>query len=327
MRQAPSRNRSSMAMPHQQTQPVWPNATSAMASAALSNPAYLRLMSAFANQNIPENTQHFNNQRGFQNQLVLPSNHSSGTLTPGSNFGNTPSSTPSRGCFMDITKRISQENESNHENNQEHVETGVVTDSPLLMAPTSVAIPNRLQLRYIAKIGQFGEADGQFTEPSGIATNQHNQLVVADTNSHRIQIFNNHGAFLWRFGECGKRAGQVLYPNRIAIGPEGEYVFTERAPQCLVQVFDQNGTFIRRFGSGDLRHPRGLCIDPEGHVLVLECQVMSVTIYDMRGTRLRRFTFEGIRFPSSICVNDQQEIFIADNIQHYVYVSYNVKIL
>lgn len=54
----------------------------------------------------------------------------------------------------------------------------------------------------------------QFTEPSGVAVNAQNDIIVADTNNHRIQVFDKEGRFKFQFGECGKRDGQLLYPNR-----------------------------------------------------------------------------------------------------------------
>jgi hypothetical protein len=63
--------------------------------------------------------------------------------------------------------------------------------------------------------GEFGVMEGQFTEPSGVAVNAQNDIIVADTNNHRIQIFDKEGRFKFQFGECGKRDGQLLYPNRL----------------------------------------------------------------------------------------------------------------
>lgn len=54
----------------------------------------------------------------------------------------------------------------------------------------------------------------QFTEPSGVAVSAQNDIIVADTNNHRIQVFDKEGRFKFQFGECGKRDGQLLYPNR-----------------------------------------------------------------------------------------------------------------
>ena len=50
-----------------------------------------------------------------------------------------------------------------------------------------------------------------------MAVNAQNDIIVADTNNHRIQIFDKEGRFKFQFGECGKLAGQLLYPNRVAV--------------------------------------------------------------------------------------------------------------
>ena len=84
---------------------------------------------------------------------------------------------------------------------------------------------------YHCKFGEFGVLEGQFTEPSGVAVNAQNDIVVADTNNHRIQIFDKEGRFKFQFGECGKRDGQLLYPNRVAVvKSSGDIIVTERSP-------------------------------------------------------------------------------------------------
>ena len=72
----------------------------------------------------------------------------------------------------------------------------------------------RQKMIYHCRFGEFGVMEGQFTEPSGVAVNAQNDIIVADTNNHRIQVFNKDGHFKFQFGECGKRDGQLLYPNR-----------------------------------------------------------------------------------------------------------------
>lgn len=75
----------------------------------------------------------------------------------------------------------------------------------------------RQKMIYHCKFGEFGVMEGQFTEPSGVAVNAQNDVIVADTNNHRIQIFDKEGRFKFQFGECGKKDGQLLYPNRVAV--------------------------------------------------------------------------------------------------------------
>uniref|UniRef100_A0AC35EXE7 Uncharacterized protein n=1 Tax=Panagrolaimus sp. PS1159 TaxID=55785 RepID=A0AC35EXE7_9BILA len=103
----------------------------------------------------------------------------------------------------------------------------------------------RFSMGYSAKLGGFGDADGQFTEPSGLVVNAEGDIVVADTNNHRIQIFDSNCNFKFAFGKPGKRDGQLLYPNRVAINPKNnDFVITERSPTHQVQIFDRFGSFI-----------------------------------------------------------------------------------
>lgn len=48
----------------------------------------------------------------------------------------------------------------------------------------------RHKMVYHCKFGEFGVLEGQFTEPSGVAVNAQNDIIVADTNNHRIQVWH-----------------------------------------------------------------------------------------------------------------------------------------
>jgi len=55
----------------------------------------------------------------------------------------------------------------------------------------------RQKMIYHCKFGEFGVLEGQFTEPSGVAVNAQNDIIVADTNNHRIQVRTLHqGKFI-----------------------------------------------------------------------------------------------------------------------------------
>ena len=48
----------------------------------------------------------------------------------------------------------------------------------------------------------------------------------------------------------------------------------QRSPRPMIQIFDRNGQFIRRFGS-DLESPRAICIDQQGRIIVIESKIMK----------------------------------------------------
>ncbi|XP_073999293.1 tripartite motif-containing protein brain tumor isoform X2 [Rhodnius prolixus] len=178
----------------------------------------------------------------------------------------------------------------------------------------------RQKMIYHCKFGEFGVLEGQFTEPSGVAVNAQNDIIVADTNNHRIQIFDKEGRFKFQFGECGKRDGQLLYPNRVAVvKTSGDIIVTERSPTHQIQIYNQYGQFVRKFGANILQHPRGVTVDSKGRIIVIECKVMRVIIFDQSGNVLQKFgCSKHLEFPNGVVVNDKQEIFISDNRAHCV---------
>jgi len=191
--------------------------------------------------------------------------------------------------------------------------------------PTPIVYPPKAQIRrqkmiYHCKFGEFGILEGQFTEPSGVAVTDDNEIIVADTNNHRIQVFDKEGNFKFQFGEVGKRDGQLLYPNRVAvIAATGDIVVTERSPTHQVQIFTKYGHFVRKFGADVLQHPRGVTTDFLGRIIVVECKVMRVVIFDMLGNVLNKFSCSRyLEFPNGVIVNDRMEIFISDNRAHCV---------
>jgi len=198
--------------------------------------------------------------------------------------------------------------------------------APLASTPMNSALyPPKSQIKrqkmiYHCKFGEFGILEGQFTEPSGVAVNAQNDIIVADTNNHRIQIFDKEGRFKFQFGEVGKRDGQLLYPNRVAVvKTSGDIIVTERSPTHQIQIYNQYGQFVRKFGANILQHPRGVCVDNKGRIIVVECKVMRVIIFDQMGNVLNKFgCSKHLEFPNGVVVNDRQEIFISDNRAHCV---------
>nr|CAG4647700.1 EOG090X01W2 [Moina brachiata]SVE92868.1 EOG090X01W2 [Moina brachiata] len=197
-------------------------------------------------------------------------------------------------------------------------------DLSKLMSSSSLYPPRsqikRQKMIYHCKFGEFGVMEGQFTEPSGVAVNAQNDIIVADTNNHRIQIFDKEGRFKFQFGECGKRDGQLLYPNRVSVvKTSGDIIVTERSPTHQIQIYNQYGQFARKFGANVLQHPRGVTVDSKGRIIVVECKVMRVIIFDQMGNVLHKFgCSKHLEFPNGVVVNDKQEIFISDNRAHCV---------
>lgn len=85
--------------------------------------------------------------------------------------------------------------------------------------------------------GGYGNGDGQFTSPGGIAVSQNECVYVSDSR-YRVQLFSSDGAFVGRWGSEGNGDGQFRSPVDISIGPDG-----------AVYVLDFQG-IIQKFAGG-----------------------------------------------------------------------------
>ena len=63
--------------------------------------------------------------------------------------------------------------------------------------------------------GSLGPAPGQFNSPHGFCLGFDDEIVVADTNNHRIQVMSKAGVAIHHFGKPGKGDGELFYPRKV----------------------------------------------------------------------------------------------------------------
>ncbi|NJL28393.1 MAG: hypothetical protein HC897_11145 [Thermoanaerobaculia bacterium] len=63
--------------------------------------------------------------------------------------------------------------------------------APPLFPPVSQI--KRHKLICHCEFGKFGVMEGEFNKPMGVAINVHNEIIVADAENHRIQVFDKEG--------------------------------------------------------------------------------------------------------------------------------------
>ena len=203
-------------------------------------------------------------------------------------------------------------------------------------------IPQRERMEYTEKFGEFGNMCGQFTEPNGVAVTPSGDIIVCDTNNHRLQVFDRRGSYKFEIfmaihpddvgrqispqpppaSQRGNWSDHIVgcFPNRVAVRfSNSEIVVTERYPHPQVKIFDHFGNFQRKFGVGLLEHPRALALDRFERVVVVESKVMRVWIFEQDGTVLRKLKLnEYLDFPNGLAVSELDELLISDNRKHCV---------
>ena len=139
---------------------------------------------------------------------------------------------------------------------------------------------------FVDSFGSTGSAPGQFITAGDIGQTSSGDFWVLDVYNHRIQKLNEEGEQLDVITQGGE--GKTLVPNGLTVDAE-DHIWITDSSRHVVEEFDAQGDFVRRFGGGwgtapgQFRHPQGLAIDPQGDVLVT----------DMLNGRLQEFTPTG----------------------------------
>lgn len=93
----------------------------------------------------------------------------------------------------------------------------------------------------IAEWGSFGNSNGQFNRPHGIAIDYKNDVYVVDHGNFRIQKFDKDGNHLLTFGGVGNVKGKFKAPHGIVIDGDTNSVHVSDFGLNVIQTFTLNG--------------------------------------------------------------------------------------
>ena len=121
--------------------------------------------------------------------------------------------------------------------------------------------------QYIGQFGSHGNAIGQFSNPRGMSTDGKGNILVADYNNNRAQVFKEDGTFV-QVMQCDGNATDVAVDN------EGKIHITIWN-QLHVQVFSPDSkTHLYTYNNQavNFNYPTGIAINDEGYNLCSSLQ-------------------------------------------------------
>ena len=178
------------------------------------------------------------------------------------------------------------------------------------------------QVRPVLSFGKEGSGDGMFKYPFGMAVNDKDEIVVADCNNHRVQVFDSNGTFLRSFGHQGENAGEFIYPNGIAIDKDKK-IFVADMGNNRVQIFSWEGRHLGSFGGkgsldSQLSYPGGLSLDSTGNIIVADTGNKLIKIFTPDGKFVMKIGGQGsFSFPVH-CVQCGEYFIVSDRCEHCI---------
>ncbi|KAK5644293.1 hypothetical protein RI129_008138 [Pyrocoelia pectoralis] len=177
-----------------------------------------------------------------------------------------------------------------------------------------------MQIR--CKFGQLGPSKGQFNSPHGFCLGLEEDIIVADTNNHRIQVFEKTGTYKFQFGIPGKEEGQLWYPRKVAVmRATGKYVVCDRGNErSRMQIFTKSGHFIKKIAIRYIDIVAGLAVTAAGEIVAVDSVSPTVFVISEAGDLVRWFDCSDyMREPSDIAIHGK-EFYVCDFKGHNVVV-------
>jgi DNA-binding beta-propeller fold protein YncE len=147
--------------------------------------------------------------------------------------------------------------------------------------------------KIINKIGDDISSPTYF--PQGVQVLSDGKIVVANSGTSTISIFDENGNFLKSFSSFGAAPGKIQYPLGVAVNSKDE-IFVLDSGSHVVEVYDKDGKYLRSFGrmgggDGEFMYPLSITIgsDKWSYVTDYNCRVQ---VFDENGKF--KFKFGGI---------------------------------
>ena len=159
-------------------------------------------------------------------------------------------------------------------------------------------------------VKEFGS--NRLKGPEGLAVNNKGQLFVVEYVGDRVSVYSENGEFQYSFGSRGSQPGEFKYPEQICIGQDDLLYVSDRTNKHI-QVFQQDGCFVRQFGKHVLASPTGIALTKDGHIVVASQIAHKLSIFSPSGECVHEVKDVGLKSPFGVAVTDDGFIFVADS--------------
>ena len=164
--------------------------------------------------------------------------------------------------------------------------------------------------QFLTNWGTWGQKDGEFDMPWGIAIDQDNYVYISDWRNDRIQKFTGDGEFVFKFGKSGVGNGELSRPMGIAVDKDFDIYVVDGHAMGTVARADNVGGRVQLFS------PRGRYVQSFFGDATVSKSAQSLMWTSLRSLRLREMTDleqeKRFRNPQSVIVDGNGRMFVPD---------------
>ncbi|XP_064643367.1 tripartite motif-containing protein 2-like [Lineus longissimus] len=158
-------------------------------------------------------------------------------------------------------------------------------------------------------VSRWGES--LFKNPAGIAINSEGNIVMSDAERCFISIHTPSGILLTKFTSRMLEDTTVPNPYFLTVNADDNIIVSDSYNSC-VKVFSKTGQPMYRFGKGRLKCPRGIAVDQNGNILVVDSDNHRVLMFDPFGKYLCEILtrLDGLCYPMGLTLSKDDKLLI-----------------
>lgn len=169
-----------------------------------------------------------------------------------------------------------------------------------------------------------GELEGDpegLGQPAALAVSA-KRIYVSDVKNHRVAVYGIDGTFLQAFGRRGNGSGEFNFPTYMWFDKKTDRLWVTDSGNFRLQWFGPDGRVGGAIGEngnrpGYLARPRGVAVDSDGHVFVIDAAFEAFQVFDDKKNFLLFVGRAGaapgqFSMPGGIFIDGRDRVYVAD---------------